>query len=41
VSEIAAKYGASAAKETGNPEEAYGDWPGDHTPARIPWPPEP
>ncbi len=41
VSEVAAKYGASAAKETGDPEEAYGDWPGDFTPARVPWPPEP
>ena len=41
VSEIAARYGASAANETGNPEEAYGDWPGDFTPARVPWPPGP
>ena len=41
VSDVAAKYGASAAKDTGNPEEAYGDWPGDFTPARVPWPPEP
>jgi len=38
-SDVAAKYGASAAKDTGNPEEAYGDWPGDFTPARVPWPP--
>ena len=29
VSEVAAKYGASAAKETDEPDEAYADWPGD------------
>ena len=29
VSEVAAKYGASAAKETPNPDEAYADWPGE------------
>jgi hypothetical protein len=26
-SEVAAKYGASAAKETGDQDEAYADWP--------------
>jgi len=40
VSEVAAKYGASAAKETSSPDEAYADWPGDFAPARVPWPPE-
>ena len=40
VSEVAAKHGASAAKDTERPDEAYGDWPGDFTPARVAWPPE-
>jgi uncharacterized cupin superfamily protein len=40
VSETAAKYGASAAKETYDPDEAYADWPGDYQPVRLPWPPE-
>ena len=39
VSEIAARYGASAAKETDKPDEAYADWPGEFQPARLPWPP--
>ncbi len=38
VSDVAAKYEASAAKETYDPDEAYADWPGDHTPVRLPWP---
>jgi uncharacterized cupin superfamily protein len=38
-SEVAAKYGASAAKETDSPAEAYADWPGEFEPARVPWPP--
>jgi uncharacterized cupin superfamily protein len=38
VSEVAAKYGASAREETGSPEEAYADWPGDWVPVRLPWP---
>jgi uncharacterized cupin superfamily protein len=38
VSEVAAKYGASASKDTESPEEAYADWPGDFTPTRLPWP---
>jgi len=37
-SEVAAKHGASAAKETYDPDEAYADWPGDYVPARVPWP---
>ena len=41
VSEAAAKYGASAAKETERPDEAYADWPGDYVPVRLPWPLEP
>jgi len=40
VSEAAAKYGASVAKDTAEPEEAYADWPGDYVPLRLPWPPE-
>jgi uncharacterized cupin superfamily protein len=38
VSEVAAKYGASAAKETDEPDEAYADWPGEYRPVRLPWP---
>jgi uncharacterized cupin superfamily protein len=38
VSESAARYGASVATETGNPDEAYADWPGDWEPIRLPWP---
>ena len=38
VSEVAAKYGASAAKETNDPDEAYADWPGDYLPVRLEWP---
>ncbi len=38
VSEVAARHGASVAKETSSPEEAYADWPGDYRPERIPWP---
>ena len=38
VSEVAAKYEASAAQETYDPDEAYADWPGDHLPVRLPWP---
>jgi hypothetical protein len=38
VSEVAAKYGASAAKDTNDLDEAYADWPGDYLPVRLPWP---
>jgi uncharacterized cupin superfamily protein len=38
VSDVAARYGASAAKETEVPDEAYADWPGEYEPARLPWP---
>ena len=38
VSEVAATYGASVAKETNDPDEAYSDWPGDYEPVRLPWP---
>ena len=38
VSEAAAKYGASVAKETADPGEAYAGWSGGYTPVRIPWP---
>ena len=40
-SELAAKYGASAAKATDEPDEAYGDWPGEYAPVRFPWPLDP
>jgi uncharacterized cupin superfamily protein len=39
VSEAAAKFGASAAKDTEDPAEAYADWPGEFVPVRLPWPP--
>ena len=39
VSEVAAKYGASAAIETDDGDVAYADWPGDYLPVRLPWPP--
>ena len=38
VSHVAAKYGASVAKATDVPDEAYADWPGDYVPVRLPWP---
>ena len=38
VSAVAAKYGASATKETTSGDEAYADWPGDYEPVRLPWP---
>jgi uncharacterized cupin superfamily protein len=38
VSEVAAKYGASATKDTGEGDEAYADWPGEYQPVRLPWP---
>jgi uncharacterized cupin superfamily protein len=41
VSEVAARYGASVAKTTDDPDEAYADWPGDYTPVRLSWPPTP
>ena len=40
VSEVAAKHGASAAKDTDEPDEAYAAWPGDYVPVRLPWPVE-
>jgi len=39
VSEVAAKYGASAMRDTSDPDEAYADWPGEYEPVRLPWPP--
>jgi uncharacterized cupin superfamily protein len=39
VSEVAARHGASVAKETGDPDEAYADWPADFEPVRLTWPP--
>jgi hypothetical protein len=38
VSETAAKYGASVAKETAEPDEVYAGWPGEYEPVRLPWP---
>lgn len=38
-SELAARHGAAAAKATGDPDEAYADWPGEYEPVRLPWPP--
>jgi hypothetical protein len=40
VSEVAAKYGASVATETPNPDEAYADWPPEFDLVRLPWPVE-
>jgi uncharacterized cupin superfamily protein len=37
VSEVAAKYGASVAKATNEPDEAYADWPGEYLPVHLPW----
>ncbi len=39
VSAVAAKYGASATKETSDPDEAYADRPDGFEPLRLPWPP--
>jgi uncharacterized cupin superfamily protein len=38
VSEAAARYGASAPKETDSPREAYSDWPREYVPVRATWP---
>jgi uncharacterized cupin superfamily protein len=38
VSELAARFGASVAAETNNPEEAYADWTSDLSPTRLDWP---
>jgi uncharacterized cupin superfamily protein len=38
VSELAARYGASAAAETDDPDVAYAEWPGEYRPVRLPWP---
>jgi uncharacterized cupin superfamily protein len=42
VSELAARYGASAAAETTSGAEAYrsASWEASFEPARLPWPPE-
>jgi uncharacterized cupin superfamily protein len=39
VSELAARYGASASEETADSREAYRDWPGGFEPVRASWPP--
>ncbi len=38
VSEVAARYGASAGTATDDPDAAYADWPGEYAPVRLPWP---
>ena len=38
VSEVAAKYGASVANETPNPDDAYADWPAEFELVRLAWP---
>ena len=38
VSELAAKYRASVATATDDPDEAYADWPREYAPLRLPWP---
>jgi uncharacterized cupin superfamily protein len=38
-SAVAAKYGASVARTTDDPYEAYADWPDEYEPIRLPWPP--
>ena len=37
-SEVAARYDASAAKDTDDPGEAYADWPSGFEPIKLPWP---
>ncbi len=39
VDELAARYGASVARETTSPKEAYADLPRESTRERSPWPP--
>jgi uncharacterized cupin superfamily protein len=39
ISELAARYGASASQSTSEPAEAYADWPAEFTPVRLRWPP--
>ena len=38
VSEVAARRGASVAKDTPTPRVAYADWPGEYAPVRLAWP---
>jgi uncharacterized cupin superfamily protein len=38
VSELAARYGASVAAETSDPDEAYADWPQGFEPVKLDWP---
>ena len=39
VSELAARYGASASKETSDEAEAYADWKPELKPTKLEWPP--
>ena len=36
-SEVAGRHGAAVAIATGDPDEAYADWPGEYEPVRLPW----
>ena len=36
--DLAAKYGASAPEDTTSGQEAYREWPREHTPVRATWP---
>ena len=40
VSDAAQRLGASASRETSEPDEAYADWPGEYVPTRLSWPPD-
>jgi uncharacterized cupin superfamily protein len=37
-SELAQRFNASASTDTGDPDKAYSDWPGEYEPTRLPWP---
>lgn len=39
VSDVAARHGASAERETADPDEAYADWPQGFEPVDLAWPP--
>jgi uncharacterized cupin superfamily protein len=40
VSPVAARFGASVAKETDDGDHAYADWPSEYLPVRLSWPPD-
>lgn len=41
VTQTAQDHDASASTETNDPEQAYSDWPGEYTPTKLTWPPNP